>query len=956
MHNPKALKFNVSKKLGQLHKVIQLFRSQIADREYQLEYLHQNYDPKINTNLGEYKTKMEAIQQIADDQTKEALEKIEKLYKRKQEVLIEESKNYVTAATENLEQFQEKMIGDIDEIERQVKLCRTQLDNKMMAVDTFVDKAKKKLEADIKKMNETFKLEAKAHDEESKKKMAQLVADSKAKIENLKEQHKKDLEELTKSFQGGTGAETKVIEKLRTLKQQLSHMKTVLAGTRDNVSDLIKTRKQQGAESRKRLADLAAELRKLMDGHGLSLDQMNQDYEKGLEDQKKEQEQMKADIEAKKQEHEAAKQKKAEEQEQERVQMNQELEDAKLRNQSNFSSADEAMKALNEQHAKELTKLRAQHEGSVKDWEVKLAQRHKEVLALQDDLVKQKQKVMDELKQTKKKNEIDIRALEDIQQNEIQYQINEFNKQMSEIQDQINSILEGGNAESQKSKGILQQLRDEKERLLREYSEAVSKYDQEHAKAIESLTNANSQELAEMTKKNATELETTAKKDDDECDALKKQLDEEFEKEKQQFEDQYKSKLKDVETLRQERSEIEKIASEFMQKCQQQEAQLNSIVAPDIENIDLFRKLDEGIQELTKQQGELLTIIATQKRALKMEWDSKIDQENERHSMRVVRSSVGTEKEQKRLALLQEIGDVSQFRKDEEQKLNAELERMKQEHERQIAALSQELTSAQSTDEADRLELELARIRKERNEQRDDIETSKNQMEIQLKQRIIDEKERHSAAIDELEDKIEASNAYKSDAVKKIQQQMEESKTNAENSCADFQAKSEDALKRMLEAHIKKIDALVKDFEATKDQLAKNGAAFQKKLKDTRSQNQSSIDEYIRRSKTEAEKREADWNEMRLFYDEKISVLTKKRDEAIQVYEQRPPRQSEIDIIERLQNALQLKSTQLQTALKEYQEYRALMVHQEREYNSRFGKGPKVGVFAVQPAPPKTAH
>ena len=956
MHNPKALKFNVSKKLGQLHKVIQLFRSQIADREYQLEYLHENYDPKINANLAEYKTKMEAIQKTADHETEEALEKIQKLYQRKQEMLVEEAKNYVTAATDNLEKFQEKMTGDIEEIAKQVKLCRTQLDNKMMAVDTFVDKAKKKLEADIKKMNETFKMEAKSHDEESKKKMDQLVADSKAKIEGLKEQHAKELDDLKKSFQGQTGAETKVVEKLRGLKQQLAHMRTVLAGTRDNVSDLIKTRKQQGTESRKRLADLAAELRKILDGHGLSLEQMNQDYEKGLEDNKKEIEEMKSEMEAKAREHDEAKKKKQEDIEAALAQMKQDFEDAKMRNQSNFSSADEAMKALNEQHAKELEKIRAEHAQAAKDWEAKLAQKHKDVLALQDDLVRQHQKVVDELKQTKKKNEIDIQALEDIHKNEIQYQIGEFNKQLAEIQDQINAILEGGNAESQKSKGILQQLREEKGRILREYSEAVANYERTHAKTVEDLCNSNKGTIEEMTQKNAAELESTAKKDDAECDELKKKLDDEYEKEKQKYEDQYKARIAEVEKGRQERSELEKVASDFMEKYQKQEAELNSIIAPDVKNTEMFQKLDAGISELEKQKVDLKSIIDTQKMALVKEWDSKIDQENERHSLRVVRSSVGTEKEQKRLALLQEIGDVSQFRKDEEQKLNAEIERLKQEHEKQVAVLSQQLLVEQSTEEASQLELEIARIRKDRNEQRDNIETSRNRMEIQLKQKIIDEKERHSKAMVVVEDKIEESNAKKADAVKSLEQEMVDSKNRADNECADYQSKSEDAMKRSIETHIKKIESLVNDFENQKELLAKNGAAFQKKLKDMRSQNQSSIDEYIRRSKAEAEKREADWNEMRLFYDEKIAVLTKKRDEAIQVYEQRPPRQSEIDIIERLQNALQLKSTQLQTALKEYQEYRALMVHQEREYNSRFGKGPKVGVFALQPQPPKTAH
>jgi hypothetical protein len=84
---------------------------------------------------------------------------------------------------------------------------------------------------------------------------------------------------------------------------------------------------------------------------------------------------------------------------------------------------------------------------------------------------------------------------------------------------------------------------------------------------------------------------------------------------------------------------------------------------------------------------------------------------------------------------------------------------------------------------------------------------------------------------------------------------------------------------------------------------------------------------------------------MRTFYDEKIAVLTRKRDKTQRQYQMQPPRQTEIDIIEQLEGILHTKIIQLQNAVNDYQEYRKLRVDQEKSVSHRFGHPPKVGVF-----------
>jgi hypothetical protein len=116
-------------------------------------------------------------------------------------------------------------------------------------------------------------------------------------------------------------------------------------------------------------------------------------------------------------------------------------------------------------------------------------------------------------------------------------------------------------------------------------------------------------------------------------------------------------------------------------------------------------------------------------------------------------------------------------------------------------------------------------------------------------------------------------------------------------------------------------------------------------LKDNRSQYQSFLDEFARTAQGEADKREHDSYEMKKFCEEKVGILTRKKEDAITVFQMRPPRQSEIDIIEQLEALLHTKTIQLQNAVKDLQEYRKMRVEQEKTIAHRFRKPLKVGVF-----------
>ena len=132
MHNPKALKFNVSKKLSQLMKVIQLFEGQIADREFQIEALHQSIDPQINQILDAYRVNIEKFNSQAESEQIEAKQKIEKLYSYKYQTLKDDANAYVTAANSNMEKYEEKVFDDLSELQKQIKAIMNSIGNEII--------------------------------------------------------------------------------------------------------------------------------------------------------------------------------------------------------------------------------------------------------------------------------------------------------------------------------------------------------------------------------------------------------------------------------------------------------------------------------------------------------------------------------------------------------------------------------------------------------------------------------------------------------------------------------------------------------------------------------------------------------------------------------------------------------------------------------------------------------
>ena len=731
------------------------------------------------------------------------------------------------------------------------------------------------------------------------------------------------------------------------LKSQTGYMKKSLVEAKANVKQLLEARKANGIADRKKLHEASGNVRSLLSNFKQTVEKLKNDIATAKDNNKSEIEMLNHDLESNEIKH-ALDLQQAENKKKETIDsFNLEYEEAQQRLKNTFDSYGDSVKDLMEKHKIELEKISAAHEKFVQESEVKLSQKHKEILAKQEDQAREYKSAVGQLEQAKSNHERDIKSLGQTQSNEINIENQKFNKMSKEIQDDIDKCLQGGNDEIKKFKDILQNLRNEKEKIINEYSQKVTDFDSENTKIANDLQSSNLEEIEKFKNEKTKAFDELVATYDREYAQLKQKLDSEYEELQKTLENEFNKKIEGVNENRKEKSEIDSLISNRQAEYDKEVSNLERIQAPEIENNPMFKKYDDDILELDQKRKEAEKSITDQKKALEEDWKSKFDQENDRHALCVVRTSVGTKREQMRLGLLQEIGDVKQQIQDEKQKLNDIINQLTNEHNQLMDKLRSDLISSQNTDEIDKLkkELESLSINSDDLKSRSISMFEKRCKDLQFG--ILEENKLHDNNVAAINRKISDIEKKFISLFKEIEKNMKESEINFEKECKNFKEGKENKIKDITQAHINETNRMMLQYENLKEDFGKSIANFQKRLKDNNSQYQSTIDEFTRTSKEDLERRKNDWAEMQKFYEEKINVLTNKRDEAIQQFEKRPPRQSEIDIIEKLQMNLQTRTIQLKNAIKELTEYRTMLVKQEKEYNSRFGKGPKVGILST---------
>lgn len=80
-------------------------------------------------------------------------------------------------------------------------------------------------------------------------------------------------------------------------------------------------------------------------------------------------------------------------------------------------------------------------------------------------------------------------------------------------------------------------------------------------------------------------------------------------------------------------------------------------------------------------------------------------------------------------------------------------------------------------------------------------------------------------------------------------------------------------------------------------------------------------------------------------HEEEIRSLAIRYDELHQLFEQRPSRSEDIDLIQRLQNDNNHKTEELKKAVENLKFFKLELLNREESYNKHFGASPTIGVL-----------
>jgi hypothetical protein len=357
-----------------------------------------------------------------------------------------------------------------------------------------------------------------------------------------------------------------------------------------------------------------------------------------------------------------------------------------------------------------------------------------------------------------------------------------------------------------------------------------------------------------------------------------------------------------------------------------------------------FVQLDSTTDSLESQKRDLLSFIEARKRTLKAEWEAKFEAEKDRRAFRIIHSSAGAERREARLAVLKEIGDVGQWQKSEEEKPRGFLDELTRENSISADQIRLKLCEAKSTEESDRLRSELDELRSIGGRGIERTRQMSLQEAVEFRSLLVKECAIANEQLWALAGCADRENANFEARKRELEQQLAASQSEFRANLAEI-SNDVRTIEGLSESHSMQMAQIAQEQDDVKKEIAMNASSFRKRLKASRSQHHSAVDESERRWAPELEEGDQDAVELRRFYDERLVVLRKKSSLAGLMLQTGPFRPAEIRIPDHLQGLLKTKMLQLQNAIKDLQEYGALPEQQQTDTAWRFGKTPAWASF-----------
>lgn len=925
-------------KLCQLIKLVEKYESIIYNRKYQLDFLNKDYEERLGEIQTQHDAKSAEIVKLYQSQDKN-FEKdvissynkqIKKLKKRHTSAYKDKVVEIEGCTKEAMEQLADMLIVVkqlTHNIETSENALRIEYQNTKKYMDDKTKMIRQKYAKEMKINKETFEMKTNELTKKSDYTIYQLIKDHEKEIEALKSQTPK--QNKPKINKG----------KIMIIKDELRNLKEDIAQRREKVMAIIHAYnnhiKEVNEKSKLIVQDMVKFMNQLKQNHEgqsvaftqldeqlkMELDNKIEQAKEVFENHKKKLDKMEQDLINAKMQHKKDLEVKTQKIYQRSSDTNIDIFDLIRKNTMQLESLRNEYDRMDEAKAEEL---------DLKKIEMKKIPGQ---LALELEAIKQERKkeIIEEQKQIEQLKEKFAQEIRELKESFIPDQLR--------VREEISNSFETVKTRETKAEVELDQLKIEKQQALAEY---------------------------ESKRPKEIEPETVDAVSFEDCDKLKVELDEEYEKAKNKSELEI-SKAK--ENLEREMARFEKdnqnsykiamnqieksftigdvnqINNEYRIKLETEQLNLKQIIPASQVNKNQFERTDKRIESLKHQCFQLKSTMKIQRVAFISEWENKVDIENNlfQAKCQAFYDSYQTYKELK---------DMEEHLKNERQKNQEEIDRFKNDLENLIIEseiihkdfMNSKLEAMQSK-HIEELESNLAELKSEleKSEELKDFPEIKK-----LSEQIRDE----TVRIEETKTQLISDSSQLADSFMMEQQRLRTEKAKSLLilcSAIDYQLKLQHAGDEVFTA---KFDKIIEDLAKEIRDYSVMNSDFRiqsvREINQTFSQHKVNLDEFQKKCNDRVAIEKSQYIGIRDFLLEKEEVAQTQLEKYKSLFENRPPRDEEAERINILEKDLKFISTQLNALTKDYNLYKKMLITQERVYNTRFGKKPKVGTFARQ--------
>ena len=954
-------KYNVSKKIAQLTRVIFRLHTESLDRRDLVAHVKKRCDEEIAAVVEHTNGVIEEVQRNSE----EYRENLEKIMREEYEQKFEQAKKECEIVKEKIQndgkQLVETYAIESARNQKEIENLKGQIEKAKRAFEDAADKLAQENKKIVDAMEEKHKKELESAINEGNARYNKLMMDTFKKDEALKLQMQKEMAEAKRNAVSESNVEIDNLKKkvadlekkIRAMEGAAKKQAITITNLKNNVSSLEEENealKKKSEESEKALlAQQELELKKASDLSAKEMSEKQRLFEEKIKQSESEKERLAEEIEN--------------------------LKGMFQRKEKEYlwkiAEAERTLAANDGISNQKLQEILAEHKAEVEGLELKFDQfvgdaQRKESL-MHEELLNIQKQYLEEIEELKRVHESELRTRES--------EIPKLKEQHAHQLETITSDYERRIAEM-KEKMEAELAADE--RLRAQVVAESASFKAQIAKMIED----HERQIQEFNDKKAKDIQVIHQNYGVQIEAMRKQ----YEDKLKERDDSYEQKLKEIEQNAQARvrqlEENEEVNLRLSIEQQKREIEQETAKQMEMMRNQIDKQLENYAIELKKKDAELQRINEAFDRNL-AEKNRKIAEMQEKQT--AMQNAWDGEKARlleehaQKLQLLSE--EIAQQKEQYEQQIAS----MKSEYEQRIEELSKRLESVelQNASEAEKIKEEHA---KEKEDLQQEIQTLKAEVDRlvgisgqsvkEMQQRIDDLAKENAEQMEKLkkahESQYDALNARHKEEQKKLTERADSYIAQAKEYKLMNQ-KLQDQINDLTSAAEKDIMSRISELERQKlCDLNAQATQYQKRISDLEQlvaelRKQMDVLEQKHQTDLQAKDRDAGdkMGELDRANAERLAEIEgkhiddlQKKDEAIAQLKQqieelelrwdsRDSRPEDLERIQKLEDTVRERTDTLTKLFNELKHYQNELLNRETAYNKLFNTRPNIGVYNV---------